>query len=59
VRGIEFVPQSDLATVSAYYAFDNTSSIDLELTRQDLNLIEKASRELKIDYLPLEQAVHA
>jgi len=40
-------------------AFDNVSSVDFELTRQDLNLIERASSELKIDYLPLEQVLHA
>jgi myo-inositol catabolism protein IolS len=33
-------------------ASENVSSIDFELTRQDLNLIERASRKMKIDYLP-------
>ncbi len=38
-------------------AFENLSSLDFELTRQDLNSIEKAAREVKIDYLPASDSI--
>lgn len=37
---------------SAEQASENISSLDFELSRQDLNLMEKAAREVKIDYFP-------
>jgi len=37
---------------NAAQAFENASSMEIELSRRDLSLIERASRQVRIDYLP-------